>query len=217
MFRTLRGSLRFRTYEDEGPLRNLIWQDGGLGPGEIRRTEEADAPILHDLDGPVVPELDHPEVLLIGDLEFRKAVGLEPGLRGGDTYGIAGAGRHDLHAKAAVEPLADAAHHQRDGRTDVVHALPGRRLGQRAVQIHPDPALLVGRAGGGHALRRRRLIRRLAQVRGRRLRGEEGTKPREHVLTVGNQRAGARIEVGVVPRAALGFERVIGCYSCLRT
>ncbi len=180
MFRTLRRSLRFGSYEDEGPFRNLIWQDGGLGTGEIRRTEEADALILHDLDGPVVPELDHPEVLLIGDLEFRKPVGLKPGLRSGDADGVAGAGRHDLHAESPVEPLADAAHHQRDGRADMVHALPGGRFGQSTVQIHPDPALLVSRPGGGNALGRRWLIRRLAQVRCRRLRGEEGTKPREH-------------------------------------
>ena len=203
MFGPLGRRLRFRPYEDEGALRNLIWQDRGLGAGEVGRAEEADAAVLHHLDGAVVPEFDHPEVLLIGDLQLRESVGFEPSLRGGDADGVAGAGRHDLHAEASVEPLTDAAHHQRDGRADVVHALPGGRFSQSSVQIHPDPALLVGRAGGGNALGRRRLIRRLPQVRGRRLRGEEGTKPREHDLTVGIGREGARIEVGAAPSAAL--------------
>ncbi len=85
----------------------------------------------------------------------------------------------------------------------MVHALPSGRFGQSAVQIDPDPALLIGRTGGRRALGRRRLRRSLAEVHGGRLRGEEGTKPREHDLTVGIGRAGARIEVGAALRADL--------------
>lgn len=67
----------------------------------------------------------------------------------------------------------------------MAHALPRGRFGQRTVEVDANPALLIGRAGGRDALRRHRLIRRLAQVRGRRLQGEEGTKPREHASRVG--------------------------------
>ena len=85
----------------------------------------------------------------------------------------------------------------------MTHALPRGRFGQRAIQIDADPALLIGRAGGRDALGRHRLSRRLAEVRRGRLRSEEGTKPREHALTVGIGRAGARIEVRAAPRAVL--------------
>jgi hypothetical protein len=127
-----------------------------------------------------LPELEVTDKKDFGMIELWEAVSLQPGLRSGDAHGIAGAGGHDLHTETSVEPEADAAHHQWDGRSDMVHALPSGRFGQSAVQIHPDPALLVGRASRGHALRRRRLRRSLAQVRRRRLRGEEGAKPREH-------------------------------------
>ena len=185
MFGSLGRGLRFRTYEDEGAFGNLIWQDGGLGAGEIGRAEEADAAVLDDLDSAVIPELDHPEILLVRDLEFREPVGLQPGLRGHKPFWVAGAGRHDLHAEALAEPLLDAVHHQRDGRTDVAHALPRRRFGQRAVQVYADPALLVGRAGRSDAFRRHGLGGRLAEVRRGRLRSEEGTEPREHASRVG--------------------------------
>ena len=190
------GRLRFRTYEDEGAVRNLIWQDRGLRAGEIGRAQEADAAVLHDLDGTVVPELDHSEVLLVGHFQLRKSVCLQPSLRGGDTDRVAGTGRHDLHAEAAIQPLAYAAHHQRDGRADVVHTLPRSRFGQGAIQIDPDPALLIGRTGGRGALGRSRLRRSLAKVNGGRLRSEEGGEPREHDPRVGEEGDGARIEVG---------------------
>ena len=203
MLRTVVRGFRFRPYEDEGAFRNLIWQDGGLRAGEIGSAQEADAAVLHHLDRAVVPKFDHPEVFLVRDLQFREPVGLQPGLRGHETFGVASSGRHDLYAEAFLEPLLDAAHHQRHRRTDMAHALPRRRLGQRAIQIDPDPALLIRRTGGRGAFGRHRFVRRLAEVRRGRLRGEERTKPREHASTVGIGRAGARIEVGAAPRAAL--------------
>ena len=206
MLGSLRRGFRFRAYEDEGAVGNLIWEDGGLWAGEIRGAQEADTLVLHDLDRAVIPELDHPEVLLVGDLQFREAVSFEPSLRGDEAFRVAGAGRHDLHAEAFAEPLLDAAHHQRNRRTDMAHALPGGRFGQRAIQVDSNPTLLIGRTGRGYAFGRHGFIRRLAEIRRGRLRSEEGTKPREHALTVGIGRAGARTEVGAAPRAVLVYK-----------
>jgi len=94
----------------------------------------------------------------------------------------------------------------------VVHALPSGRFSQSAIQIDPDPALLIGRPGGRGALGRSRLRRSLAKIDGGRLLGEEGTEPREHDQTVGIGRAGARTEVGAAPRAALAASDLARMY-----
>lgn len=130
----------------------------------------ADAGVEDYLDGAIVPEFEHVHVFAGGDGEGGSEVGEAPffddgalaigeGLIVNDAAGVdalAGgdAGGDDADVFALSDPMADAGGHGFDGGSDVGFLDPAGVVGEGAVEIDADPALVhrMGLVSGGGRL-----------------------------------------------------------------